>query len=47
MAEQARLEAEVAKKEKALQDDRNARFRGQAAIFKERKLLDEKKELEE
>ena len=45
--EKAKLEAEVAQKMKALQDERNAKSRGMAAIAKERKLLDEKKELDE
>ena len=43
----AKLLAEIAMKEKALQDQKNAKNRGHMAIAKERRLMDEKKKLEE
>ena len=46
-AEKARLDAELAKKKKAIQDQKNAKARGGQAIAKERRLMDEKKDLEE
>ena len=45
--ERARLEAELAKKQKAIQDQKNAKSRGSQAIVKERRLMEEKKQLEE
>ena len=37
----------MAKKTKAIQDEANAKHRGATAIAKQRKLVDEKKQLEE
>lgn len=46
-AEKARLDAELARKKKAIQDQKNAKTRGGQALVKERRLMEEKKDLEE
>lgn len=45
--EKARLEADIAKKQKEIQNSVNAKCRGSAALNKEKRLQEEKKELEE
>ena len=45
--EKARLEAELAKKEKEIQNSRNAKCRGALALAKEKRLQEEKRELQE
>ena len=45
--EKQKLEEEMAKKMKALHDQKSAKSRGAAALTKERKLMEEKKDLEE
>jgi len=42
-AEKARLEGELEKKQKEIQNSRNARNRGTAALNKEKRLQEEKK----
>lgn len=41
--EKMRLEAELAQKQKEIQNQKNARNRGSAALAKEKRLQDEKK----
>ena len=45
--EKARLEAELVKKEKEIQNQKNAKSRSHMALAKEKRLVDEKKRLEE
>lgn len=45
--EKARLEADLAQKEKEIQNARSAKARGSAALAKEKQLHEEKKHLEE
>lgn len=45
--EKARLNNELAQKEKEIQNNKNARTRGSMALAKEKRLYQEKKDLEE
>ena len=46
-ADKARIEADIVKKEKEIQNQKNAKNRGLTAFNKEKQLQEEKKQLEE
>lgn len=46
-AEERRLHEELERKDKAIKDEASRRGRGKQALEKERKLMEEKKEIEE